>query len=269
MLATLPSCAATDGGLCDELDNSCNQPVTPPQYLSDFRQNNAMARPAAGTALAMTNLTVSAIDTYSDSPSNRTGNIYVQQFITADQLMHDPHFASFMGCAPYMGGAMCGIQVFGATIVPVGSQLLAGDLVNVNGGMYDEFTCMTCSSPFPAGQSLPELAMVTLQRIGSGAPPAPVPVSLATLAAGGNPYVGVLVTISDASVPLSLSSSGKLTLGTSGIELSTDLSPLVDGMGMPVSDTDTLSHLTGIVTYFYSLQFMPRSPADYVVTHGI
>ena len=54
--------------------------------------------------------------------------------------------------------------MFSPSFSPAGFRPAEGDLVNILGGAYNEFTCATCSTPFTAGDFLPQVSMAAMVR---------------------------------------------------------------------------------------------------------
>jgi hypothetical protein len=276
-------CNGDFGSRCDDFDqHACNQPAMLPHYvppadgtqpdpttlvvhyLSDLRIDPATSRPPQNVAVDVRNLSIVAIDSYLEpGTSGKTGNVWVEEYVSPDYVQA----TNFQGCAPLPnGGRMCGIELYSSTFVPAGNHPLLGDVVNVSGGTYEEFTCATCNhgnSPFDPGHSLPEIGTPNVTRIGSATPPAPVPVSLSDLMSHGDDYIGVVVQLTD-DVTLGLDPRGNLLIAT-GITVSNELSPLVDPSGAPLDSNVRVHNLTGIVDYFYGLHLAPRSAADMTV----
>lgn len=270
-LATLVSAAlASSAGCglgvaaCDELDQACNTPVDPSGYvqLSAYRQRDRRARPMVGGAVRMRNLVVTAIDDHVENSSGNTGDVWVQERV------RDPNFS---GCVPHpQGGVVCGIQLFAPTILPAGSQLVPGDLVNINGGRYDEFDCSVCCAPprepclFSDGRTLPELSMTSVERVGSTVPPTPIDTTLAQIAMGGDQYMGILVRVTDEILLPAPDTRGEYRLA-SNVNLSTQIGPLVDSAGRTLEPGTRLRNVTGIVSFFFGSKLLVRGPEDYTV----
>lgn len=250
--------------VCDELDQACNEPVDPSGYtqLSVYRQSNRAMRPRVGGAVRMRNLVVTAIDDHVESATGSTGDVWVQERVL------EP---TFSGCMPHpRGGVVCGVQLFAPSILPAGSQLVPGDLVNISGGRYDEFDCTPCCAPprmpclFSDGRTLPELSLTSVERVGSTRPPEPIPTTLAQLAMGGDAYVGVLVRLNDEITLPAPDTRGEYRLASS-VNLSTQIGPLVDAAGARLAPGTRLRGVTGIVSYFFGTKLLVRGPEDYQI----
>ena len=251
----------------------CDQPPVITEHLSNYRQADVSRRPAVGVTVDVRNVTVSAVDGYLE-PGGSTGDTWVQEYITEEQAIA----RNLQGCAPVLGtdgspiARVCGVQLFGASLVPAGSHLLPGDLVNVSGGIYEEFNCTPCcpppraACPFADGRSLPELSRTTVERVGSSRVPEPVRLTLRQIVDAGDAYVGVLVRITDDIDLAPPDVRGEFNLSGSGIKMAAQLTRLVDrATGMPLEGAQRLRNLTGIVSYFYGPKFFPRSTLDYDV----
>ncbi len=296
------SCANVDPPACDNLDlTSCNTVVPPAQRLRDFRQTNRALRPTVGAPIVgVRNVVITAVDIYAE-PGGDIGDAFVQEVIPESEA------ASFQGCIPVMTGGrvtsrVCGIQLFRPRYIPVGSHPLPGDLLSISGGRYDEFNCQTCAAQFSDMRTLPELSQCNAERIGSGAVPAPIDVTITQVIDGGDAYVGVLVRLTDTfvtgpvnprqgEIPLTLATAAPMCLtdgdrctrsseccsggcapdrGTTvcgaPLQMSDQLTPLNNSAtGMPLAQGTRVRNVVGIVSYFFGTKIIPRSVRDYEI----
>jgi hypothetical protein len=119
-------------------------------------QNDAMA---AGTAVEVKGVVITAIDTY----GNRTGDIWVQE----------PG-----------GGEFSGVKVFGAPLDAI-ATLAVGDLVDITGGVKDEFALTSDTSMRKVTEIKPaEGGMLTVTKVGTGTVPTPAAVAQASKFSG-------------------------------------------------------------------------------------
>lgn len=192
-----------------------------------------------------------------DRFGNRTGTIYVME----------PE-----------GGAYSGVLVFNPTVGGGGTidDLAVGDLVDVEGGMVDEFALDTDVS----GRTLTELvppegATLTVTKRGEGTVPAPEvvdPVLLGSDDAEAEKWEGVLITIENVAVTFAADgvSGTDPTLAemtvTGPFRVSSSLAPLLnDTNDMPLHPRDTcFTSITGMGDYFFNYKVLPRDPSDIV-----
>jgi hypothetical protein len=255
------SCVGYDQRVCDDLDTrACDHPAVPAQRLRDFRQRNLAARPTVGSAVQVPNVVVTAVDTYQE-PGGDVGDVWVQERVAE---------ADFDGCVAHpLGGRVCGMQLFSPTPVPAGTRLLAGDLVDVSGGRYDEFDCTPCcAAPRPpcrfTGRTLPELSVTNVTRLGSARPPDAIPVTLADITTQGDAMTGVLVRVMGEFTLTATRRPNEFDIGM-GIVVTNQLTPLTDAQGMALVAGARVRNITGIVSYFFGTKLIPRSTMDYEV----
>jgi hypothetical protein len=244
---------------CDDPRNDCREPPRGGEPIATYRTSNPASRPPEGGPVDFRSAVVIGVDDYLESASGNVGDVWVQQRI-AD--------ASFAGCAldPVHGGRVCGMQLFAPTFIPAGSHLVVGDLVNVAGGAYDEFTCEPCSTQFD-GRSLPEVGMPTVERVGTSPSPDPIDVTLAQLTDPdhADDYVGILVRVTDDVTTMALSSRQEITIAP-GVQITSQLTPLNDpSTGRPIAAGTHLRNIVGIASYFFSTKIIPRSVNDYEI----
>ncbi len=195
-----------------------------------------------GSSVSLRNVIVTGIDTF----GGRTGSVYVQE---------------------EAGGPFSGVLVF----VPAAtsSSLSVGDIVNVDGGVKDEFALNSDTS----GRTLTEVApadggTISITKVGDGTVPAPEVVSAFDLAADdaeAEKWEGVLITL-----------EGVRALGDAfGVSTSDDTlkemnitgpyrvgGSLTDLTGV---EGDCYASITGINDYFFNYKVLPRQASDIVL----
>lgn len=263
----LGSCQVVYGPrVCDEIQRGACNPVeitTPVTTLRPYRDRMATSRPTVGAPVDVRNVTVSAIDNYSEGTSGAIGDLWVQERVL------DP---TFTGCAPHpQGGRVCGVQLFAPNVSPAGEQLRFGDLVNITGGTYDEFNCGTCSSQFAGGRTLPELSRAAVTRVGSTGAPEPIPATLDEVVNGGDNYVGVLVRLTD-TITLGAYNArfSQYPLVVNGVSsrnlnIAEQIAPLRDAAGQPYATNTRLRNVVVVVSFFFNPLLLLRSASDYEV----
>ncbi len=259
-IAFAASCNGPLYAVCDDPRRDCNMPAQGGQSIADYRQRDPAARPVQGGSVDFRSAVVSAVDDYPGRNGN-VGNVWVQQHIDD---------SAYPGCAadPH-GGRVCGMQLFAPTFIPAGSHVIPGDIVNVQGGSYDEFDCSVCgngSNTFD-GRTLPEVAMPSVERVGSTASPTPIDVTVAQLTdpATADDYVGVLVRITDVVMVGTTTSIGNLNIAA-GLQMTQDLTAVVDpATRQPLAMGTRLQNIVGIASYFYQGNIIPRSVNDYEI----
>ena len=224
--------SSADGGNTNQADAAPGTSTTIYDVQSD-------ATPA-GSSVSLRSVVVTAIDTF----GGRTGGFYVQET---------------------EGGAFSGVFVFGAN----SSSLAVGDLVNIDGGIKDEF-----SFDFEDGHSVtqvvaPDSGSITVSKVGDGTVPAPEEVNPWDLAADdaeAEKWEGVLIKFTGAralgsafnvsrtdETLLEMSITGPYRMGGSLADL-----------GDTVARDDCFGSITGIGDYFFNYKILPRSSADMV-----
>lgn len=194
---------------------------------------------AVGTAVDVKSVVVTAIDTF----GTRTGGMYVQE---------------------EAGGELSGVYVF----VPaaVSGTVAVGDLVDISGGVKDEFALDADMS----GKTLTEISpaqggTITVTKVGTGTIPTPPvidPVLLAGSDAEAEKWEGVPITFEGVQYlettrtdePAEISVTGPYRVGGSLAELDVDA----------VVGT-CYSSITGIGDYFFSYKILPTKAADIVL----
>ena len=273
--------------LCDDPRLDCNPDSgyrQEGQTLAIYRELSLANRPDAAVAINLPNVIVSAVDNYLEGPRGTTGNTWIQERIL------DP---TFTGCVPdpVGGGHVCGIELYNPITIPSGAHVIPGDIVNVTGGTYDEFTCPTCSAVFPCCgtppgcETLPELDVSDMTQLGSTVAPTPIAVSIHDLDTAGlncnantvahdNAYTGVLVRITDIVSTQSLDANGNIAIDTypqpygSSVAMSnSDWSAHrpVDGHHAPLRGR-LLCNIVGVVSYFYNPEVMVANTNYSIIT---
>ena len=198
-----------------------------------------------GSSVSLRNVIVTGIDTF----GGRTGSIYVQE---------------------EAGGAFSGVLVF----VPAGTSaaLAVGDIVNVDGGVKDEFALNSDTT----GRTLTEVSpadggTITVTKVGDGTVPAPEVVSAFDLAADdaeAEKWEGVLITLEgvralqDArSVSTSDPTLKEMNI-TGPYRVGGSLTDLTGVEG------DCYASITGVNDYFFNYKVLPRSASDIVLDAG-
>ncbi len=203
-------------------------------------QNDSMP---VGTTVTVRGVVVTAIDTY----GARTGGVYVQE----------PD-----------GGAFSGVYVF--LNDTSAASLSVGDLVDVVGGVKDEFAL----SDDTTGRTLTEISppdggSITITKVGDGTLPTPPELDPWELAASDDEaekWEGVPITFNNVrvnSAPRNVSMSDPLLKEmnvTGPFAVSSSLTELAD----TIMREDCYESITGIGDYFFSYKILPRSAADLV-----
>jgi len=203
-------------------------------------QNDSMP---IGTTVNLRGVVVVAIDTY----GGRTGGVYVQE----------PE-----------GGAFSGVFVF--LNDTSAASLTVGDLVDVIGGVKDEFAL----SDDTTGRTLTEISppdggSISITKTGDGTVPTPPvlnPWDLAADDAEAEKWEGVLITFENVrvnSAPRNVSMSDptlKEMNVTGPFAVSSGLTELAD----TITREDCYASITGIGDYFFSYKVLPRNGADLV-----
>ncbi len=246
--------------MCDDPRRDCDHPVSGAQRIADFRQSDPARRPTLGVPVNFRTTYVIGVDDFLEAgTSAKIGDIFIEQRI-ADE--------NYPGCVrdPVHGGRMCGIQLFAPVPIPAGTHMTVGDIVNVSGGVYEEFNCGTCATQFD-GRTLPEIGQPTVERVGSGLLPDPIDATIAQLTDPdhGDDYVGVLVRITEVVTTSAISSRGEITIAP-GLNMTGQLTALNDpSTGAPLPAGTRLTNVIGIASYFFGSKIIPRSVRDYTV----
>lgn len=206
-------------------------------------QDPANAMPT-GTAVTLENVVIVAIDTY----GGRTGSIYVME----------PE-----------GGAYSGVQVYLSGTAA--ADYVVGDLINVEGGVKDEFTleesCDRASDCTITEISAALEGEIQLTKVGDGTVPEPEVLNPWDLAADdteAEKWEGVLIRFDNVrafGAPHNVSSTDdtlKEFDATGPFVVSSSLTELGDS----IAKGDCFASVTGIGDYFFDYKLLPRSAAD-------
>ncbi|MCC7534951.1 MAG: hypothetical protein IT379_01990 [Deltaproteobacteria bacterium] len=217
-------------------------PIPPGEATATPIEITALNSPGAvsGSIVSLENVVVSAFDTYDETGEGRVGTAYVQE----------PE-----------GGARSGIQLFAAAVAPAGSVLVPGDVVDVR-GEFVLFEGPPGSSPFE--NPLPQITFGNVvQKVGEWAAPEPVTVPVAELLANGIDYVGSLVRVEGLTAQTGYERDPPRFETEEGLVVASAL--FVEPSVLPGT---RFTSITGVFTYFYDFQILPRHAADLVVEPG-
>ncbi len=247
---------------CDEPDNSCfTAPPGPSVTLHQLRQQ-ARGAYSADAGVPLQNVVVTAFNSCaSGCVGGHVGDTWLQET--------SPLSATNCPLLPDGTARACAIQVFQPSFSPTGFHPSIGDVVNTSGGGYQEFQCATCGhppSPFPDPYFVPEIAKPTVISAGVTPPPPPIPVTMDDLQNNTTLYMGVLVTLQNVTAGGPPNTHGDIPIMGSnpanGLVIVEEMVP----MASVVSGTHWDS-ITGIATYFYNPEIIPRMPSDLVNQH--
>jgi hypothetical protein len=229
---------------------------------------------------------VSAVDTLDEDMGGHVGNVWVQEVLAPGMPG-----APAVNCPELPGGRgrVCAIQLFNAHLAPTGYHPMVGDLVDVTGGEYQEFSCATCAGGrgFPDGHFIPEVSGGRVTGSGVAPVPVPVPVTLAELEGNIDLYQGVLVELRDVTATGEPDCRGEIPLGGASTSvkltqqlvafphgaLRVDARPgrMCAGFSPPaMPDPERIragtrwERVVGIAGYFYGPKLTPRTPEDLV-----
>lgn len=256
----LTACGGTREAACDEPDRACNEPPTALGSLTVRTLRARNPRLAEGAGVNLHALRVTAIDTYDETRSGRVGTLWAQEFSPPGDITD-----RFAPCPllPDASGRMCAISMFSPAFSPTGYRPAEGDLVDVTGGAYNEFTCATCGSPFAEGNFLPQVASAVLVRAGVAPPVAPIAVTVDEILAHYRELMGILVTVENVTAATDPDARfGEMIIAgppRTGLSLAPQLTPLAGARAGTRWD-----RITGVVTYFYNPKLLPRSPGDLI-----
>lgn len=253
---------------CRDSSNNGDDTVTPDSSSGDMTiqqvQDPAMEN---GTAVTLKGVVVTAIDKF----GVKQGDFWVQE----------PG-----------GGEYSGIQVFGAPLEQV-NALAIGDIVDISGAQKDDFAYKGTngSGGFPAGYALTELKPVmggemTVTKVSSGTPLQPTVVD--ALAIGQNSdfmardaewekWEGVLIKVNNVLAASTQDYVSSKCPGTQCPDMDHKTFDITGGIvvqsslaAMPttaVKQGDCLASVTGVGSYFFNYQILPRS-TDEIATGG-
>lgn len=239
---------------CDELDrNSCDRPaVGATQTVRAIRAR--MPRLPESTPSDLRSVVVTAYDTYDEDGTGRVGNLFFQEISPAEAGATDP----WLPCplVRERNVRVCALSVFSPQLAPSGFRPVAGDMVDVTGGAYTEFTCAPCGREFDNGRFIPQVSNPTITSSGVAPTPLAIPVSMADLVAHNQELIGNLVTVTDVSVSSDPDRFNEVNVGNN-VKLSFQMFPSA-GIGRGTR----FRRVTGIAYYFYGVKLIPRTVAD-------
>lgn len=176
------------------------------------------------------------------------------------------------------GGMNSGVLIFNKANTVDVSSLIPGDIVNITGGVKEEFALSSDTSGLTDTEvGPPKTGMLTIIKTGHGAVPAAVVVdalaigqmsTAAERAAAWEPYEGVLITVNNVEefgAPKTFGSTGAAddisfhATGTLVIEASLAAFP------SDLAANTCLGSVTGVLDYFFDYNLLPRTAADYTV----
>lgn len=238
---------------CDELDrSSCNRPlVRSTQTVRSIRTR--MPRLPESTPADLRSVVITAYDTYDEDGTGRVGNLFFQE-ISPNNGSTDP----WAPC-PLLrerNVRVCALSVFSPQLAPSGFRPTAGDMVDVTGGAYTEFTCAPCGREFENGRFIPQVSNPTITSAGVAPTPVAIPVTLEELVDHNDTLIGNLVTVTDVSVSSDPDRFNEVNVGM-GVKLSFQMFPSAG-----ISRGTRLRRVTGIAYYFYGVKLIPRTVAD-------
>jgi len=227
----------------------------PAPWVQPSNINSSNCIDPVDTSVGPTGLTVTAVDTWDETGNGAVGTVYVQDTISPTPLY----------------GAM---PIFDPTFSPPDLKVLPGNLVDVQEGVYEEYVGPSdfggCNR-FCECETLPQLAGA-LKFDFDGTVPEPVtigPNDLGTYA-NARPYMGMLVTVKGVTIQANGSPSdgrytAKVDLVGSFVGSTWDIDDELWDVPhlMPLSAGQTFVSVTGIVTYFGTVNLAPRSAADF------
>lgn len=239
---------------CDELDtSSCNRAlVRSTQTVRSIRTR--MPRLPEAAAADLRSVVVSAYDTYDEDGTGRVGNLFFQEMSPAE-----PGATDAWSPCPLLRDRnlrVCALSVFSPQLAPSGFRPVAGDMVDVTGGGYTEFTCAPCGREFENGRFIPQVSNPTITSTGVAPAPVAIPVTLAELVAHNDTLIGNLVTVTDVSVSSDPDRFNEVSVGMN-VKLSFQMFPSTG-----VTRGTRFRRVTGIAYYFYGVKLIPRTVAD-------
>jgi hypothetical protein len=237
--------------------------ITPPLMgdSTDGFPANPM-HPVQNQIVSVTGVSVVTIDAFDETHNGKSiGSLYVED--VGSWLLSGSQ------------AAYAGIECYSTLYEPASLKVSPGDVIDLY-GEYQDFTGPS-TSPFPAGQVLPEMGKPTATFRFEYNAPTPVVIDVNDLDVlnqadydKGARWLGMLVEVDNVTLttPLTADSEGRV----SG-QIATDIT---NGAGidnelydMKVTDFPggtKFSKVIGVVTYFYDYHIAPRSPADLVVS---
>lgn len=241
---------------CDELDTrSCGQPVArTAQTVRAIRARSPRLPEGAPSNLRA--VAVTAFDAFDEDGTGRVGGMFFQEVSPNLAGETDPWAPCPLLRARNV--RVCALSVFAPQLAPSGYRPMPGDLIDVTGGAYTEFTCGPCGREFPEGRFIPQVSSPTVTAAGVAPAPLAIPVTLQELVAHNAELLGNLVTVENVTVAGDPDRRGEASLG-SGVNLAFQMTP-ANGIGRGTR----LARVTGIAYYFYGVKLIPRSMADIV-----
>lgn len=205
-----------------------------------------------GTAVTLRGVVVTAIDTY----GGRTGSIWVAE--TED---HPTHGRAYSGVIVFLTDASA-------------ASLAVGDLVDVEGGVKDEFA-LNCDTVDCTDDTLtlteisaPQGGSITLTKVGTGTVPAPVTLDPWALAADpqeAEKWESVLIRFEDVAVttaPHGVSGSDSTLEAmsiTGPVEVVSDLVAFDE----TIARDDCFAAVQGFGNFFFDWRLLPRNAGDF------
>ena len=248
---------------CDEPDHSCNRPLgNGATSLQSLRSADPAQRAPAGVTVDARSLQVIAFDGYDETSAGAVGTVYVQQVIAAGDTSN-----RFSPC-PLLddrSARVCGISTYRAVFAPLAYRPSVGDLVDLSGGVYEEFDCSgvcgTPAQPFPNGAFLPQVNGPTVKSAGVAPQGGPLHVTVADLAAHNQELIGTLVQVDDVTATAAPDRRGEIAISPApnAVALTQEMMPITG-----VTAGTHWAHVIGVVSYFYTPKLIPRTPADLV-----
>jgi hypothetical protein len=253
-LASGAGCRGDDGDddmVGDDDDDGDDDGVGETTTIYDLQSPDV----AEGTEVTLKDVVVVAIDNY----GSRTGSIYV-----AEQEPHADHGRAYGGVLVFLAGGAA-------------AELVVGDLVDIEGGVKDEFAINCDQEGVDCADTLQTLTEVSapmggeivITKVGQGAVPEPEIVDPATLSADPNEaekWESVLMRFENVAVlsPTRSVSESDITLEemlvTGPFRILSDLTDLPE----QVEPDQCFASVTGLGSYFFNYRLLPRSADDLV-----
>lgn len=240
---------------CDELDNACNRPLVRSTQTIRAIRTRAPRLPEA-TPADLRAVVVTAYDTFDEDGTGRVGGMFFQEISPNPAGSTDPW--SPCPLVRDRNVRVCALSVFSPQLAPSGFRPVPGDMVDVTGGGYTEFTCAPCGSEFPNGRFIPQVSNPTVTASGVAPTPVPIPVTIGELVAHNAELLGNLVTVENLTIAGDVDRRGEVSVG-SGVNLAFQMIPATG-----ITRGTRLRRVTGIAYYFYGVKLIPRSVADVV-----
>jgi hypothetical protein len=221
--------------------------------LYELNDLTSAKHPKQDAEVIATGVSVVIVDSFDETHNGSSaGNVF------AEDLPVD-------GKVPPFGG----ITLFDVSFSPPTLRVGPGDVVDIRGS-YQEFAGPS-SSPFNAGQSLPEIVGSTVSLRFEYKPLDPVLVDIADLGSydTGRKWIGMLARIENVTAQAngSASASGRYSIkldvpnAQSIPTISNGLFDL-ENSGVPLTAGTSYKSITGVIEYFYNFTICPRSAAD-------